>query len=153
MMSMTSCGTLFYPKKYYGLVDAPADLKITNVKTGKDVPIKKYQMVRIHTSFNSNNETIIYGLGAHMKAKKNTVLALTSGGVTKTVKVSAKAGFPGIAMLYGDFMFCGVPMIVDLLTGDYRFPRPLYIDVPAVLADKPQRTDKELKDYIISHSK
>lgn len=153
---LSSCATILSSKqKTYGLVDVPVDLKIKNLSTGEELTIIDCALVTDNNKSFQGTQNVgdrywyYSGKGVKMKVKKNTKLEFTSGGVSKIFEVGGKGNTNSFGYIWLDIMFtAGIGVIVDVSTGALKWPNPYYIDVSSLFADKPQRTKKELEEYI-----
>lgn len=142
---MTSCISIVVgTKRPVSLVDAPADLKVRDMASGKDLEI---QQVRLTGA----DGVIQFCPGVKYKVKKGSVLQFSSGGVTQTVKMGVKP-YIGI-LIFETFLTVGIGTIVDLSTGATKTPKPEFLDIPAILNNTTPRTPKELKKYLLEHSR
>ncbi len=126
------------------LVDAPDDLKVRDLRSGKE---SKIQQVRLTGA----GGAIQYCPGVKYKVKKGTVLEFSSGNLKQTVTMGVK---PYIgALIFETFLTLGIGTIVDLSTGANKTPKPEFLDVPAILNNQTPRTTDQLKGYLLAHSK
>jgi len=151
LMLLTSCGTLISSfhgfKEQTTLLNAPADLKIKDVKSGVEIPITE---VAFECRSTDHGATIVRGPGIRMKVKKDRDLEFTSSGITQTFTTRSK---PQIGMLIVEGIFSlGAFTAIDLITGRNKYPDPDIIDVAAILANKPQRERKDLINELIANS-
>ncbi|MDI9364656.1 MAG: hypothetical protein QM541_06875 [Flavobacterium sp.] len=145
----SSCGvTQSAFRKRLAVIDAPADLKIKNLKTGKLIEIKMKVSRSEQTGYNV--VTAYKTPSINLKVKKGTILELESQGIKKTVELKAK---PNIGMLVLEGIFSlGTFAIIDLAFGANKSYKPQHLDVPAILSGKPQRSEKEINQYIRENS-
>ena len=146
---LTSCGTLFGLKTPVALVGAPEDVTVKNVNTGEELKVKN--MVATGTT-SRNSETDYITPGVRFKPRKGTILEISSKSLnqTKTFEVGTQTEYLGL-ILEGVFTF-GTFTLIDIATGATKKNKPRLIDCNALFNDKPQPTQKEIKQYIISHS-
>ncbi|HEY0058286.1 MAG TPA: hypothetical protein VGB56_04070 [Flavisolibacter sp.] len=141
---MTSCVTLSAgSKRPLSLVDAPADLKVRDVTSGKDLEIKQVRL-------NGARGVIQYCPGVKYKVRKGSILEFTSENQTRTVEMGRKS-YVGI-LIFESIFTLGIGTIVDLATGATKTPRPEFLDIPAILEDRTPRTTNELKIYLYKNS-
>lgn len=144
-LSLSNCGLMISgAQKRIAIIDAPRDLEIKDLRTGKNLPITIDQIGTQSTS--RNTATIYYGPAIKMKLRKVNKLELKSNGITKVVEIRKRNRY-GL-LLFETVMTFGVFTTIDLATGGNETPNPKYIDVQNVLDDKPQRTKKEIQKYI-----
>lgn len=147
-MSITSCGTIVGSKAQVALVDAPSNLQVT--ANGERVQIKMEETVSTMKISNSGDTRTSYSSPViKVPKKKAQTIVLTSGSNSGTIETKPKAN--GAVIVSDIFLFGGVGLIVDFITGNHKKQTPKYIDVPAVLAGKPQsewRSQSKLKKAI-----
>ena len=135
-------------KKTIAIIDAPDDLEIKNLKTGEKIEIE--YLSTIVTKYKNSNVATLYKTPAiRVKVKKGVELELKSKDIIRNVKFKTKHNV-GLLIFETIYSF-GVFTAVDLITGANKVPNPPFIDVPAVLSDKPQKTKKEMINYILSN--
>jgi hypothetical protein len=141
MLLLSSCATMFSGKTTPAvLINAPADLKVT--EDGTNLPIER---VTAHVKGNLDESVTTYfaaGVELNKKVKWHT-LTLTSGGVSKTVKVKLRAG--GKYIILDTFAAGPIGWTTDALTKKWRVASNKYIDVPAVLNDTKAQSQMKLK--------
>jgi len=135
---ISSCGTISYKKCIY-LVDAPKDVEVLK----DNVPLKVSNLVL--GSYESGHTRYVYHYPGFMTKinKKPFKIVVKAGDQSGEVTINSKRG---VKLLIVEGLFtCGVFTVIDLLTGGDRSPLPKFIDVPAVISNEKQRSDKELK--------
>lgn len=145
----SSCGvTQSAYRKRLAVIDAPADLTIKDLRTGKLIEIKMKVSRSEQTGYNT--VTAYKTPSINLKVKKGTILELESQGIKKTVELKTK---PNIGVLIFEGIFSlGAFAIIDLAFGANKSYKPQHLDVPAILSGKPQRTEKEINQYIRENS-
>ena len=147
---LTSCATITGGiTKPISLVDAPKDIEIRNLKTGKIIPITT-ELAASRGGVSSSGASFSggqrFGPAIRLKIKKGMSFEIRTKDTVKIVEIGHKnkIGFliaEGIPTL-------GTFALVDILTGANKHPNPDYIDVKSVLANKPQRGNIEIWNYI-----
>jgi hypothetical protein len=149
----SSCGLILSAgRKRVAVIDAPPDLKITDLRTGEPLEIKM-KITRGDSYVGANRTTNIAYKTPSInisKVQKGDLIEIESQGVKKTVSFGTK---PNIGILAIETVFTlGTFTIIDLVLGTNKSFKPPHIDVPAVLAGKPQRSEKEINQYIRENS-
>jgi hypothetical protein len=133
------------------LLDAPDNLEITNSATGEkfqivDINYKSQSSYDIHTK-DKMAGIHLYAPGIRFKPKGKTVsLTLKHNGVVKTVEIREKVRTR--TLIIEGVLTASVFTIIDLVAGGAKEHRPKYLDVPAILEDRPSRSQKELKNNL-----
>lgn len=146
--SVSSCGTIMGKMNKVTLVDAPSNL--TAKADGETVDIKTDLSVStLKVGTNADTYTDYYAPTIKLNKHKTVDLQLSFGSSNGTVNLSPK--FSGGYFL-GNMFFFGLitGTIVDVATGNHR-KHIRFVDVPAVLAGKPQsewRSKSQLKKAI-----
>jgi hypothetical protein len=144
-----SCATMFSGRTTpVVLVNPPADLEVS--ENGSRLSIERVQS---HVQGNLDESTTTYyaaGVVLDKKVKKHT-LTLESGGKTKTVEVTLKAG--GKWMIIDLFGGGPIGWGVDFATKKWRVAGKKYIDVPAVIDGKKSMGQGKLKRTIKKQAK
>lgn len=150
---MASCGTIVGSKAQVALVDAPRNLEVT--ANGQKVDIKMEETVSTMKISNSGDTRTSYSSPVIKVPKKNSqTLVLSAGSKSGTVETKPKAN--GAVIVSDIFLFGGVGLVIDLVTGNHKKQTPKFIDVPAVLAGKPMsewRSQSKLKKAIKQRAK
>lgn len=150
MLLLSSCGSILMGvKKPLIMVDAPKDLQVKNKHTGEQLAVESVQWGGKRSAA-SNTATFYYAPGVRFKPHRATMLELSTGEGAVTVPIGKK-NMTGILILDIAISW-GVFAIIDLANGGVRRHRPRYVDVPAVLAGRPQRSEEELQNYLEMNS-
>lgn len=146
---LTGCGTMLGMKTPVALIGGPDDVAVKNVSTGKVLKVKN--VVATGTT-SRNSETDYLAPGVWFRPKKGTILEISSKSLnqTKTFVVGTKTEYLGL-ILEGVFTF-GTFTLIDIITGATKKNNPKLIDCESLFSDKPQRSQRELKEYIFTHS-
>jgi S-adenosylmethionine:tRNA-ribosyltransferase-isomerase (queuine synthetase) len=147
IVTLTSCGVLTGIRKPIAIIDAPADLEIKNAATGEIIPIT----MAITAATSQGNSITNYKTPAiKTKLKNGMILELKSNGVVKTFQIDKKNSI-GLLIVEGLFTL-GSFALIDIVTGANKMPKPPYIDVSSLFANKPQRTNNQIRTYIVENS-
>lgn len=145
---ITSCGTIVGPKAQVALVDAPSGISVK--ANGERVDVNYEETVSsMKVGMNSDTRTSYSSPVIKVPKKTAQTIELSAGG--KNGSFDTKPKGDGSVILADIFLFGGIGLIVDLVTGNIKKQTPKFIDVPAVLAGKPQsewRSQSQLKKAI-----
>jgi hypothetical protein len=147
---LTGCASILIGKqKSVVFIDAPSDLKVTNLKTGEKLNV---QMVDAggKRSAVANSVTYYSAPGVKFQPRKGTVLQLEIGNKMKTITINTKPML-GTLILEG-FISFGLFAAIDIIAGGATKHSPGWVDVAAVLSGNIPRSEKELKIYMMEHS-
>lgn len=141
----TSCLTIQGIKKPIVLVDSKTNCKVSY--QGESVDVEDVTAFREEmTQGNTKHVTLYKYPGVKIKLRKNTEIEIKEGDKSNKVKIKTK---PAIGLLIFEGIFtCGIGTIIDLASGAFWVTKNRYIDVPAVLDNKTQREQKELKNKV-----
>lgn len=152
-VTMVSCGTIMGKMSKVALVDAPKDLQAK--ADGQRLEIKSDLTVsNLKVGMNGDTYNDYYSPVIKLNKRKTVALELSSGSTKGNVDLKPK--FSGTYFL-GNMFVTGLILgtAVDIATSNHR-KHIRYIDVPAVLAGKPQsewRSKSKLKKAIKKSAK
>lgn len=143
---LTSCGTIAGSKAQIALVEAPRGVSVK--ANGETVDIK-YEETVSTMKVGSNGDTRNSYSSPVIKVPRNKAQTIEISAGSQKGTVVTKPKVDGNIVILD--LFTGFGLFVDIATGNLKKQNPRFIDVPAVLAGKPQsewRSQRKLKKAI-----
>jgi len=146
LLLLSSCATMKTGKMtQLSLIDCPSDMKV--YEDGKELEVKQVIADAVTTDVNkqTGNANVInyYAPGFELdKKKKIHKLTFESGGVKREFEIKLK---PSNTYIFLDLLLTlGIGIPIDAATKRWRVAKNDHIDVPALMANKSWRSQKQL---------